>query len=81
MAKKPSNKLSMLTTVGASMPSPAAYKQTAEDKARDRRYQAEDALRTITRSAEIQRDRRLMSDVRKLATEQVRVLRPLTRKR
>lgn len=80
MAKKQTNKLSMLTT-SASMPSPVAYKQTAEDKARERRYQAEDALRTITRSAEIQRDRRLMSDVRKLACEQVKTLKPLTRKR
>lgn len=80
MAKKPTNKLSMLTA-GASLPSPMPYKQTAEDKLRERRYQAEDALRTITRAGEIQRDRRLMGDVRKLACEQVKTLKPLTRKR
>lgn len=42
--------------------------------AMERRYQAESALSTLTRAQEIQKDRRLMSDVAKLAKEQVQSL-------
>lgn len=50
---------------------PQAYKQTKEDLARQRRYAAEDAMRTITRAEEIKSDPRLMGDVKSLAKEQM----------
>ena len=37
------------------------------DKAAQRRYAAEEALRTLTRAAEHQKDKRLMADVRRIA--------------
>lgn len=40
----------------------------------DRKYRAEDALRTIQRADEVRRDAALMRDVKKLAKEQVRAL-------
>lgn len=42
--------------------------------ASDRKYRAEDALRTIQRADEVRRDKGLMRDVKKLAKEQVRIL-------
>lgn len=38
----------------------------------ERRYRAEDALRTITRAEEFKKDRSLMSDVRKMVQDQMR---------
>lgn len=75
---KATNKLA--AAVGLSTACPAPYKASAADKARERRYQAEDALRTITRAGEIQRDRGLMRDVKKLATEQMSTLKSVVRK-
>lgn len=40
----------------------------------DRKWQIEDALRTLNRAEEIRRDKRMMSDVKKLATEQIKSL-------
>lgn len=40
----------------------------------DRKYKAEDALRTLTRADEIRRDGSLMKDVQKLAKEQMGTL-------
>lgn len=77
MAKKSSNRL----TAAISTSAPAPYRPTAADKARERRYQAEDALRTITRAGEIQRDRPLMRDVQKLAREQMSTLKTVVRKK
>jgi hypothetical protein len=37
------------------------------DKARQRRYADEEAMRTLVRADEHQKDRRLMADVRRLA--------------
>lgn len=42
--------------------------------AQERKWRAQDALSTITRAAEIQRDRALMADVKKVAQEQVKSL-------
>ena len=50
---------------------PVAYKQTKEDRERERRYRAEDGLRTIQRAEEIKKDKQCMADIRKLATEQM----------
>lgn len=51
--------------------SPVAYKQTKEDQERQRRYAAEDGLRSIQRAEEIKNDKRLMGDIRSLAQEQM----------
>ncbi len=40
----------------------------------DRKWQVEDALRTLNRAEEIRRDRGMMRDVKKLATEQIKSL-------
>lgn len=46
----------------------------------ERRWRAQSALETITRANEIQKDKRLMSDVQKLATEQVKTLSTVVKK-
>lgn len=51
---------------------PIAYKQTKEDVERQRKYEAEDAMRTLTRAEEIRNNRDLMGRVKKIAEEQVR---------
>lgn len=53
----------------ADYPMAAPATRTAADKARERRYQAEDALRTLTRAEEHRGNPRLMADVKKLAAE------------
>lgn len=50
---------------------PVSYKRTKEDEARERRYAAEDGLRTIQRAEEIRSNKKLMADVKALAAEQV----------
>lgn len=50
---------------------PIAYKQTKADIERERKYAAEDAMRTLTRADEIKNDSRLMNDVKALAKKQV----------
>lgn len=74
---KATNKLA--SAVGLST-APMPYKPSAADKARERRYQAEDALRTLTRAGEVQRDKGLMREVKKLATEQMSTLKSVVRK-
>lgn len=61
MAKKSTSKASTNTICG---PSPAE----------DRQYRARNALETITRAAELQRDSSLMRDVKKLAQGQIATL-------
>jgi hypothetical protein len=51
---------------------------TKTNAAQERRWQAEDALRTITRAQEIQRDRPLMREVKRVAAEQVKTLQRVT---
>ena len=51
----------------ASMPMMAGAAPAPVDKARQRRYAAEEAMRTLVRAAEHQKDKRLMADVRRLA--------------
>lgn len=57
------------------MPAPMTDKSY---EARERRYKAEDALRTLTRAEECKRDKTLMSDVRRLANEQMKSLQSLS---
>lgn len=66
MAKKKS------LPIAKSSPSVAeAPKLTANDKARERRWKAEDALRDIQRAEEHKKNKQLMDDVKLLAKEQV----------
>lgn len=76
MAKTTKNKLS-----GMISEAPMPYKATAEDKARQRKYEVEDALRTVTRAEEIKRDRPLMAAVKKCATEQIKCLQTAVKKK
>lgn len=50
------------------------YKPTKEDEARERRYRAEDALRTLSRAEEIRSDRGLMRDVKSHAKDQIKAV-------
>jgi hypothetical protein len=47
-------------------------RSSKEDRARERRYQAEDALRTIARAEEHKANPSLMKTVKKIAAEHVR---------
>lgn len=67
MARKKS-KLPVVDTASA----PVEYKQSKTDIARQRRYEAEDALRTLQRADEVRNNSRLMNDVKSLANEQVK---------
>lgn len=51
---------------------PAPYPTTAI--ADDKRWRTEEALRTLTRAQEIQKDRVMMKDVKTLAREQAKTL-------
>ena len=75
------NKLSglMKKTTACDVPM-SAGRMSEEDKARQRRYQAEDAIRTLQRAQEIQKDRALMRDVKIVAREQMKQLQSVTSK-
>ena len=47
---------------------------TASDKARQRRYEIEDGLRTMQRAEEIRKDKSLVKDIKTLAKEQMNAL-------
>lgn len=53
---------------------PAPTKMSREQAAQERRWRAEDALRTLSRADEIKRDAGLMRDVRGMANEQMKAL-------
>lgn len=71
MAKNKLSKLTEVSTGDYPMAS-SSSKMSAEDKLRQRRYRAEDALRCLTRANEIVKDKELMSDVAALAQEQMK---------
>lgn len=77
MKKKSMN---ALANVGAAaIPKPKASPARApEYEAQERKYRAEDALRTLTRAKEIERDRPLMRDVKACAKEQMKTLANVT---
>lgn len=52
----------------------ASIRMSKEDKAREEKWKVESAMDTIRRYNEIQKDRALMSKVKKMATEQVKML-------
>lgn len=51
--------------------------ESSKDEARERKWKAEDALRDIQRAEQHKRDKSLMSDVKKLAKEQVNSLKKI----
>ncbi len=52
----------------------APYKRTKDDEARERRWKAEDALRTCKEYEKIKGDKQLRSDVKQLAKEEMNKL-------
>lgn len=52
----------------------ATIKMSKEDKAREEKWKVESAMDTIRRYNEIQKDKNLMSKVKQMATEQVKML-------
>lgn len=67
------NKLAKLISSRA-VDYPVNPRPTAEQQAERRRYEAQDALRTLTRAEEIKRDRALMKDVKCCAREEAKRL-------
>ncbi len=76
MAKKSSGK-----GLGLDAPATCApvYRQSAADKERERRYRAEDDLRTLQRAEEVRADRSRVTEAKKVAAEQVRALSRITK--
>lgn len=60
---------------------PMRRTSTKQELAERKRWEAEDALRTITRAEEIKKDRGLMAHVRKCANEQMKNLQCVTKKK
>lgn len=71
---KGGNKLMSAVSTGSGSIGSAPYKPTAADRAREMRYQAEDAIRTLTRAQEVKKDAKLMRVVKQVAAEQAKVL-------
>lgn len=67
MAKKSTPRTASVT-MEAAMPA----KMSAEDKKRQMKYMAEDAIRTLTRAEEIKKDKALMGHVKRHASEQIK---------
>lgn len=68
------NKLSNIikTTAPCDMSMPRSM--STQDKMRERKYRAEDAIRTLQRAEEIRKDKTLMRDVKTVAQEQMKQL-------
>jgi len=47
----------------------------------ERKWRAEDALRTLTRAQEVQKDSRLMSDVKRLAAVNAKQMQQIAKKK
>lgn len=50
------------------------YPSTAEDKAREKRWRAEEDIRTIQRAEEIKKDKSRVAEMKKVANEQIKDL-------
>lgn len=68
MAKKKTSKLSGMVD------GPVNYIPTAEDKAREKRWRAEEDIRTIQRAEEIKKDKSRVAEMKKVANEQIKDL-------
>lgn len=51
-----------------------SYKPNKADVERERRYRAEDALRSIQRADEVRADKSLMKDVKQYVKEQAKIV-------
>lgn len=71
------NKLPTTKALSTSRPEAVSFKQSKQDKDRERRYRTEDALRTMERARECEQDKQLMSDVRALANEKMQALKKI----
>jgi hypothetical protein len=66
--------------VAAKSKTPAPANAVASNKSMERKWAAEDALRTMTRAAEIKNDPRLMADVKRLALQKTKELAAIAKK-
>ena len=71
----PKNKLSAAVVSDV----PVMKKPTKEQMEQERRWRAEDALRTINKAEEYRGDKQLMSDVKNLAQEQMNSLKRIVK--
>lgn len=60
-------------------PEKTIAKESKEDEARERKWKAEDALRTMQRAEEIKRDPDLCNDMKALAKEQMAALKKVAK--
>lgn len=56
---------------------PSRYTPSAEDKERERKYRAEDDIRTMQRAEEIKRDKERMKAMKSIAKEQMNGLKKI----
>lgn len=72
MAKK-----SLKNAIASPSDFPVKYTPTKEDVAREKRYMAEDDIRTLQRAEEIKKDKSRMSAVKQMAKSQVQNLKKI----
>lgn len=60
--------------------SPSAYKPSAAEMKERKRWEAEDALRTLNRAEEIKKNAALMKQVKAHASEQVKIMQKVCKK-
>lgn len=58
----------------STVPEATIARRSHDDEARERRYMAEDALRTMEKAEQHRKDKSLMRDVKQLAKEKVKCL-------
>ncbi len=64
-------------SVATNQPERILAKRSAEEEARERKWKAEDALRTMKEYEKIKTDKVLMSDAKKLAKDEMRKLKKI----
>jgi len=74
MAKITTGKKAAKEMRGMEIAEAAPYRPTAAEKKERQRWQAEDAIRTLTRAEEIKKDAALMKAVKSHAAEQVKTM-------
>lgn len=72
MTKKKTAKLSSMIATDA------PYSPTPAEKAEQRKYEIEDALRTVQRAEEIKKDKSMMKDVKAMAREKMSELKKVS---
>lgn len=63
--------------VNSTADTPSRYTPSAEDKARERKYRAEDDIRTMQRAEEIRADKERMKAMKSIAKEQMNGLKKI----